>query len=154
MRPAFLFLAAALSACAAAPVAIAPVADGGSYDASHGIWTDGGLVTVHARVIEHNGNAGYCGYWTGEGLTGVSEIYSREVLSAAVIYAGGTRLHQGLAGLPRSDGPAGSACYVTASTWDPALAGARATVRFPTMEFERDNDEATYVLRFRQVGTP
>ncbi len=113
---------------------------GPGYAVGGGGWNTGGGITAVARVLEREGRAVVCGAWTTDRQSVLSVPLNRDVMQAASVYAGGTRLVQNLefmTHVPEAESLAGdeARCVTSSKPWRPAFAETEPRLRFPRMAF-------------------
>ncbi len=150
-------LAAIVTACAQG-AAVEPQSVNPDYVVGGGEWDSGGGITIAAHAFERNGITVVCGAWTTDQQSAVSATLNENIIEAASIYAGGTRLVQNLNFMPRvryAENIAGAPANCVASTkhWRAEFATEGARVEIPRMQFILD-DEDNHRVTFRQSARP
>lgn len=151
-----LALVAALGACAqGAP--IEPQSVTPDYVIGGGEWSSGGGITVAARVFERNGASVVCGAWATDKQSVLSATLNENVIEAASVYAGDTRLVQNLRFMARTayaDSITGARanCVAAAHPWQANFATS-ARVEIPRQRFLLD-DRNSNAITFRQSPRP
>ena len=151
----------ALAACTGA-VPAAPDRVGPGYTTGGGEWNTGGGITAVVRVFERDGATTVCVAWATDRQSALTIHLNEDVMAAASVFAGGTRLVHGLGFMTRvAYAPditgAGAACVTSAVPWSPAFAEARPRLRFPPMVFVDDLEGGMMGIRgavFRERPRP
>jgi hypothetical protein len=102
--------------------AIAP-----GYVTGGGEWDSGGGVTAVARVFGRGGRTIVCGAWMTDRQSVLSILYNEDVVAAASIFAGDTRMTGQQAN-----------CVFSNLPWTEQLSGAPVRMRFPRLSFGGD----------------
>jgi len=149
---------AAITAACAQGAAVEPQSVSPDYVIGGGEWDSGGGITIAARAFERNGITVVCGAWTTDQQSAVSATLNENVIEAASIYAGGTRLVQNLNFMSRvryaeniSGAPAN--CVASAKPWRANFAADGARVEIPRLQFVLDDEDNNRVT-FRQSSRP
>jgi hypothetical protein len=130
---------------------------GPGYITGGGEWNTGGGISAVVRIFERDGATVVCGAWTTDRQSGLTVDRNQDVMAAASVYAGRTRLVQDLSFMRRlrdSDNLAGeqAACVTSAKSWRAAFAETGPRLQFPGMSFiEGDEEEGTFNVTFRQT---
>ena len=97
-------LAVIAGACTkAAPIASEAVTE--DYVLGSGKWDSGGGITIVAKAFDQNGEAVVCGAWATDQQSVITGTLNEEIIGAASVYAGGTRLVQNLKFMNRAPSP-------------------------------------------------
>jgi hypothetical protein len=150
---AIVVLGLAVACTAAAPVGTETV--DARYVAGGGTWNTGGGITAAVRAFEQDAATIICGAWTTDRQSALSTQLNENVISAASVYIGDTRVVQNLAFMARtahSGDLAGAQanCIVSPTPWRETFANTAPRIRFPRMEFKLD-DESLISVRFRET---
>ncbi len=152
-----LVLASILAACVQR-AAVEPQSVGSDYTIGGGEWDSGGGITIVARAFERDGTTIVCGAWTTDQQSAVSATLNENVIEAASIYAGKTRLVQNLNFMRRvryAENIAGAPvnCVASAKPWLAEFATDGARVEIPRLQFILDDEDNNRVT-FRQSARP
>ena len=128
------------------------------YTSGGGEWSRGGGITVVARVFEKGGATVVCGAWTSDRQSALTTDLNDDVIAAASVFVGTTRLVQNLGFMARtaySDNISGfqANCVASTTPWREEFAATAPRIRFPRMEFLID-DESDTSVRFRETARP
>lgn len=128
------------------------------YASGGGEWSSGGGITAVARVFERGGVTVVCGAWTTDRQSALSALLNEDVIAAASVYVGETRVAQNLGFMARtaySGNIAGAQanCLASPKRWSQAFATTAPRFRFPRMVFMLDEESGTSV-RFRETERP
>jgi hypothetical protein len=131
---------------------------GPGYTTGGGEWGGGGGITAVVRVYERGGVTVVCGAWTTDRQSVLTVELNEQVVAAASVYIGKTRVAQNLGFMARlaySDNIAGAQADCVASTvpWQAAFTAAAPHFRFPQMVFQTDSTSGNREI-FRQTERP
>jgi len=152
-----LILAGVMSACSGQARVGTETIDS-RYATGGGEWSRGGGITAVARVFEKGGATVVCGAWATDRQSALTIELNDDVIAAASVFAGDTRLVQNLGFMARtaySENISGAQANCVASTepWREDFASTALRIRFPRMEFLVDEESDTSV-RFREAARP
>lgn len=128
-----------------------------------GEWNTGGGITTVVDLREHNGATVVCGAWTTDRQSALTHGRNREVMAAASVYAGGTRLVHDLGFMtrvPYADNLVGARanCVRTSVPWREEFAETEPRVRIPRIVHAEVADApggmGGNVLVFREASRP
>ena len=118
--------------------AIAP-----GYMTGGGEWDSGGGITAVARIFGRDGRTIVCGAWMTDRQSVLSILYNEDIVAAASIFGGDTRIASNLGfmrRLPYEDNLTGQQanCVFSNLPWTEQLSGAPVRMRFPRLSFGGD----------------
>lgn len=129
------------------------------YATAGGIWNDGAVITVAARLREEQGRVAVCGVWTVDEASTLTLFLHDRIVQAGSIRLGGQTLVNNLRYMPRvAHGPdlsgAGARCVLTEVAWEDAFADLGPEIRLPRQRLNggRGSDEPQ--ITFRQAPVP
>jgi len=114
-----------------------------TYTTGGGEWDSGGGITAVARIFGRDGGTVICGAWMTDQQSVLSINYNEDVMAAASVFAGNSRLVSNLSfmqRLPYSEDLTGQQanCVSSEHPWTDQLSGAPVALRFPRMSFGGD----------------
>ena len=122
---------------------------GPGYATGGGEWNSGGGITIVVRAFERGGATVVCGAWATDQQSVLSINQNRDVMEAASIYIGRTRIVQNLvfmARVPYSDNISGGQanCVASSVPWRAQFAVTGPRTRIPRMSFGSDGGDERY----------
>lgn len=129
-----------LAACDTRSVTIGGDVVGPQYTVGGGEWSSGGGITAVAHVVDRAGRAAVCGAWMTDQQSALSSQYNEDVMQAAAVFAGRTRLVSNLSFMQRvqwrQDLTGQSAnCVETGYPYSADLVAQPLALRFPRLSF-------------------
>jgi hypothetical protein len=131
---------------------------GPGYTRGGGEWESGGGITIAARAFERGGVTVVCGAWTTGWQSGISINLNENIIEAASVYVGETRVVQNLmfmAWTPYAGDLSGAQanCIALGRSWPAEHADRGTSIIIPQQQFILD-DEGGLRATFRQTGRP
>jgi len=151
----FIILAVALAAACTGSARLGTETVDLRYATGGGEWNSGGGITAVVRVFESDGATIVCGAWTSDNRSIETSDLNEDVIGAASVFAGKTRLVQNLsfmAAAAYSENIAGTQarCIDSMKPWREEFSAAPPRLSFPRMVFFLD-EEGGGSVRFREV---
>lgn len=129
-----------------------------AYSVDGGQWDTGNGITTVTRIFERDGATIVCGAWVADFGLGPSYGHNDEVMEAASVYAGGTRLVQDLGFMPelaKSRDVTGeqARCVRSAVPWQADFAQTGPDVTFAPIQVgdQPEEDGGGDMIRFRDA---
>ena len=131
---------------------------GPGYTLGGGEWDSGGGITTATRVFERDGVTVVCGAWTTDRQSVLSIRNNDDVIEAASLYAGSTRLVRDLGFMSRirysqNISAAQANCVASGKPWQPEFAATAPRIRFPLLAF-RLSSGSRQTITFRMSARP
>jgi hypothetical protein len=131
---------------------------GPGYTIDGGEWDSGGGITTAIRVFERDGVTVVCGAWTTDRQSVLSIRNNDDVIEAASLYAGSTRLARDLGFMSlirysQNISGAQANCIASGKPWQPEFAETAPRIRFPLLAFRLSSGSGQTII-FRRSTRP
>lgn len=139
-RAVVLILLFFVAGCAAGPDPAGTDVIAPGYSTGGGEWNSGGGITAVARIFGRDGRTIVCGAWMADQQSALSVRYNEDVVAAASLFAGDTRIIRNfgfMRRLPYADNLTGQLanCVFPGLPWTEQLSDAPVRMRFPRQSF-------------------